>query len=229
MPKLNAMVGFFLIFTTWVSGAYAQRPLRVGFVTKESQKFYEEVVKPYWTQLNDKGPLELVSFSSYRADGAIDQEQLAQSIRQAPADIKTIYVHWNEKFSDEHRNWVEALKERTQQGVRVAFFAGLARPGSGTVPLSQTIASQVPKALILGELVERERLPAHHYYGPELFSAFKAESARVAGLAPLGFVSRWARQKPDQSLDDSISELRRKKTKSLRMWPTAEDFFGRDR
>jgi hypothetical protein len=229
MSKLNALLGLVLIMTFIGARAESMRALRVGFITKESQKFYDDVVKPYWTHLNETGPLELISLSTYRSDGSIDLEKLAKNIRQAPPEMKTIYVHWNEKYAREHQAWVEALREKTQKGVRVAFFAGLASPGVRSVPLSQTIASQVPKSLILGELLERERLPAHHFYGPELFSAFKSESVGMAGLAPLGFVRRWAQQKPDQSLEDSLSELRRKKMKSLRMWPTTEDFFGRGR
>jgi hypothetical protein len=200
----------------------------VGFISRESQNFYETVVKPYWQQLGAGNTVELVSLSPLNSKGEIDLEQLTRNIQNAPSSIGTIYVHWNEKYDPIHKNWLAALRKKTAEGTRVAFFAGMSTPGVRSIPLNQTLAFQVPKALILGELVEKERLSPLHFYGPELFSAFQSKIVSpIPGLAPLNFVSRWAQQSPHADLDNSLYELRKKKLKSLRMWPTTEDFFGR--
>jgi hypothetical protein len=227
MAKLGLILSGLFFGVLGLARAEATTTIRVGFVTKESQKFYDEIVKPYWNQLSDGRELELVSLTPYNGKGELNFDELAKNLERAPADIKTIYLHWNEPVSARHESVVQALRKKTEEGVKVAFFAGLAYPGGRTVPLGQTVAGQIPKALILGELIERERLPAQHFYGPELFSAFRAENSLVAGLAPLQFVSRWSRQASGKTLDESLLELRRRKMKSKSLWPSVEELLSR--
>ena len=231
MTKIASFITSVLLIFSFVSQAQAADTVVVGFITNESQDFYERVVKPYWHQISNgstNASVELISLTPYNSKGEIDLDQLAVAIQNAPTSMRSIYVHWNEKYEPTHDKWLAALRKKTDSGTRVAFFAGMAKPGLRTVPLSKTLASQVPKALILGELVERERLSPSHFYGPELFSAFQVNAmAGATGLAPLNFVSRWAMQNPSTDLDRSLYELRKKKMKSLRLWPTTEDFFGR--
>ncbi len=204
----------------------AEEPLLIGFISNESQGFYENVVKPYWNQINQVSSVNLVSLTPFNDKGEVDLKQLALNIENAPASMRTIYVHWNEKYDPRHEIWLEALRRKVDGGTRVAFFAGMAKPGTITFSLSETLAAHVPKALILGELVGNERLSPQHFYGPELFSAFKTDAV-AAGLTPLHFVDLWTIKSQNQDLDDSLSELRRKKRKARRMWPTVEYFFGR--
>ncbi|MFN8790873.1 MAG: hypothetical protein ACK5Y2_05385 [Bdellovibrionales bacterium] len=206
------------------------RPLQIGFITKEKSNYFDEQVRPYWNQLqaeSGRSKLELIPLSATDEKGRLQLADLAERIRQAPTNMKTFYVHWNQKYDDSHQVWLSALQEKIQAGARVAFFAGLADEKGRQLPLRQTFAAQVPKALILGELVDRERLPAQHFYGPELFSAFKDPATSGQGLSPLTFVSRWAEYKPNTDLDTTLADLRKKKAKSRRMWPTPEEFFGR--
>jgi hypothetical protein len=230
MTKVTSIITSVLYACLFTLSAQAKATdtVVVGFISRESQDFYERVVKPYWQQLNGGSPIELISLTPFNAKGEIDLDELAVRIQNAPESMRSIYVHWNEKYDPVHDKWLEALRKKTQSGTRVAFFAGMAKPGFKTIPLSQTLASQVPKALVLGELLEKERLPPLHFYGPELFSAFQINAVVGAiGLAPLNFVNRWARQNPSKDLDESLYELRKKKMKSLRIWPTTDDFFGR--
>lgn len=223
-PLLTSLI---LLFSL-VGQAKSGDAVVVGFISNESQDFYERVVKPYWQQISNGSSVELISLTAFKSNGEIDLDKLAVAIENAPSSMRSIYVHWNEKYDAIHDKWLAALRKRTEMGTRVAFFAGMAKPGLKTVPLSKTLASQVPKALILGELVEKERLPPLHFYGPELFSAFQVNAmAGATGLAPLNFVSRWALQSPTTNLDQSLYELRKKKMKSLRLWPTTDDFFSR--
>lgn len=232
MTKILSFLCVSIFIVTAVAEAKSNEkptdPIIIGFISRESQDFYDKIVKPYWHQLSAGNSIELVSLTPYNSKGEIDLDQLALSIQNAPTSMRTIYVHWNEKYDPIHDNWLAALRVKTQTGTRVAFFAGMAKPGARTIPLSQTLASQVPKALVLGELLERERLPPLHFYGPELFSAFQINaSVGAIGLAPLNFVGRWAQQPQSKDLDESLYDLRKKKMKSLRIWPTTDDFFGR--
>lgn len=205
-------------------------PLQIGFITKEKVNFFDEHVRPYWNRLqaeSGRSKLELIPLAATDEKGRLQLAELADRIRQAPANMKTFYVHWNQKYDDSHQVWLSALQEKIRSGARVAFFAGMADEKGRQLPLRQTFAAQVPKALILGELLDRERLPAQHFYGPELFSAFRDPASSGQGLSPLMFVSRWAEYKPGSDLDTTLAELRKKKAKSQRMWPTPEDFFGR--
>jgi hypothetical protein len=225
MSKVISFVASLFIFSS-IAQAKTSETLTVGFISRESQDFYEKVVRPYWAQMNVGHSIELVSLTPFNSKGEIDLEQLAQNIQNAPESMKTIYVHWNEKYDPAHNGWLTALRKKTEGGTRVAFFAGMAKPGTPTIPLSQTIAAQVPKALILGELMEKERLSPQHFYGPELFSAFQVDSVLgTVGLAPLRFVDRWTMQSATKDLDQSLYELRKKKMKSRRIWPTAEDLI----
>ena len=228
MTKIATFIASIVLLISFVTQAQAGETVVVGFISHESQDFYERVVKPYWHQISNGSSVELISLTPFNSKGEVDFEQLAVAIQNAPASMRSIYVHWNEKYEPMHDKWLAALRKKTDLGTRVAFFAGMAKPGLRTVPLSKTLASQVPKALILGELVERERLSPQHFYGPELFSAFQISAmAGATGLAPLNFVSRWAAQNPTTNLDQSLYDLRKKKMKSLRLWPTTDDFFGR--
>ena len=227
MSIINAVL--FFVFFTGISLAKTPDTIVVGFISRENQDFYEKVVTPYWEQLRAGSNIELVSLTTpANYKGEINLDRLAKNIQNAPSNMKSIYVHWNEKFDPIHANWLEALRKKTESGVKVAFFAGMAKPGLRTLSLNKTLVSQVPKALVLGELMDRERLSPQHFYGPELFTALKFDSMVGAnGLAPLNFVSRWAIQSPLISLDESIFELRRKRMKSVSIWPTTNDFFGR--
>jgi hypothetical protein len=228
MSKLSSFFTTLVLLFSLVSQAKSSDTVVVGFISRESQDFYDRIVKPYWHQLSNGSTVELISLTPFNSRGEIDLDQLALAIQNAPPSMRSIYVHWNEKYLPIHDNWLAALRKKTDSGTRVAFFAGMAKPGLRTVPLSQTLASQVPRALILGELLERERLSPLHFYGPELFSAFQVNAmVGATGLAPLNFVSRWALQNPATDLDQSLYDLRKKKMKSLRIWPTTEDFFGR--
>jgi hypothetical protein len=230
MSKISSILTSIVLLFSLVSQAKNSDTILVGFISNESQDFYEKIVKPYWHQISNGSDVELISLTAFNSKGDIDLDQLALAIENAPTSMRSIYVHWNEKYLPVHDKWLAALRKKTNSGTRVAFFAGMAKPGLRTIPLSQTLASQVPKALILGELLERERLSPSHFYGPELFSAFQVNAmAGVSGLAPLSFVNRWAMQNPTTDLDQSLYELRKKKMKSLRIWPTTEDFFGRSR
>ena len=228
MSKVESFI-FSMLFLSYLSSfAKTNDTVMVGFISRESQDFYEKVVKPYWGQLSAGSHVELVSLTPFNSKGEIDLQQLALNSQNAPVSMRTIYVHWNEKYEPWYDGWLAALKKKTDAGIRVAFFAGMAKPGSRTIPLSQTLAAQVPKALILGELLEKERLSPQHFYGPELFSAFQVDSVvGNLGLAPLRFVGKWAMQSNAKDLDQSLYELRKKKMKSLRIWPTPEDLLGR--
>ena len=196
MSKISIVYCLLVMALTLAVQGKANSAVMVGFVSPESRHFFEKTVKPYWQKLEAGSAVELVSLTPFNSKGEIDLNLLASRIENAPKTMKSIYIHWNEKYDPQHRNWLAALRKKTQEGVKVAFFAGMSKPGSKTIPLRRTLASQVPKALVLGELLDRERLPALHYYGPELFSAFHNKSQkRVTGLAPLNFVSRWALQK----------------------------------
>lgn len=229
--KLNLMVIMMMALPNVSWGSVEQnKTTQIGFISKEDKAFFEEKVKPYWNQMIPESAsekIEIVLLTTYDSKGSVQTEKLAERIRKAPSNMKTFYVHWNERYSAQHEEWIKALNEQTKKGARVAFFAGLAQSGGRSIPLRQTLAAQVPNALILGELLDRERLPAQHYYGPELFSAFQDPASKGQGLSPLQFVSRWSSYKPQSDLNESLEELRRKKQKSTRMWPTADDFFGR--
>ncbi len=226
MSKIKAIL--LLVFSASISLANSPETILVGFISRENQDFYEKVVSPYWGQLSAGSNIQLVPLAIVNSKGEINLDRLTKNIQNAPKNMKSIYVHWNEKFDPVHVSWLAELRKKTEVGVKVAFFAGMAKPGLRTLALNKTLVSQVPKALVIGELMDRERLPPQHFYGPELFTALKFDATVGAtGLAPLNFVSRWVIQSPLISLDESIYQLRKKKMKSASIWPTTNDFFGR--
>ncbi len=228
MTKISILLCFILSASTLQAEMRPRETILVGFVSPQSKDFFERTVIPYWRKLDAGTTVQLISLTPFNSKGEVDLDLLAFKIRNAPPAMKSIYIHWNEKYEPVHRNWLAELHKKTLSGTRVAFFAGLSKPGSKTIPLRKTLASQVPKALVLGELLERERLPPLHFYGPELFSAFnRQKQVKATGLAPLNFVSRWALQTNGKDLDQSLDELKIKKMKSLRIWPTTDELLGR--
>ncbi len=165
------------------------------------------------------------NYSSYDAQGNfIMDEAFAHQLELSSQEATVIFVNFNEKVSQANQVLVEAFKKAQAAGRLVVFAAGQPAENKNSAPLSQTIAGQVPKALIIGELGERDRLLGASYFGPEMLTALRPPKDQIGrGVAPAIFAGRLT--KFFRKKTDWVKYLFERKLANKKIWLDLSDCF----
>lgn len=207
-----------------------EKTTMVGYFTAESQDTFEKKIKPFFDA--NKSPCktcELVNLTPYDEKGNYSEKDLVDRIKKAPPEITLFFISWNRKYTDQNKDLVDALTEKTEAGKMVISPTGYPPEKEPSMPLSRTVMGQAKDIIILGELTDRDRLhPPQSYFGPEMLTAIRPPKEYIGqGMGPLYFVSRlagaWSRHTPVEWLQ----HFKTKKMKSRKIWLEVDDLLSR--
>lgn len=202
--------------------------LKVAYFQKDRKDKFDTKIKAIFDQNKTCRSCDLIDRTPYNAKGEFDPDRLMNELEKIDKNFQIIFFDWNERFSEKNRSWTELIIQKQNQGILVMFSAGYPQPKEPALSLNKTIAGQIPEALIIGEMTDRERLLPMLFYGPEMLTAVKPPKEYMGqGFGPVFFVSRWISQWNRRKPNEWVSFLKVKKTKSKKLWLDLEDFFPR--
>lgn len=199
----------------------------VGHFTKQPAAAFESTIKPLFEEFS-KGcaSCEIRNLTPYDAKGEYDPGKLNESIKGVPEDVSFVFFDWNERSSERNKAVADALNAKSAAGTVIVAAAGVPPNNEGSCPLDHTLMGQVDKALIIGEMQERERLLPLCYFGPEMLTAITPPRAYLGqGHAPLLFAAKLASNWERRSARDWPSYLKARKGKNKKLWTELGDFF----
>ncbi|MEK6773444.1 MAG: hypothetical protein AABY64_05860 [Bdellovibrionota bacterium] len=206
----------------------SQPSVQVAYFHKLKKEKFTNQIKSYFDQNKSCKSCELIDRTPYKESGDVDESKLANEISTLGPEFQIIFINWNEKASESNQQLIEALAKKSVQGALILFTAGAPLNDEPTIALNKTIAGQIPEAVIVGEMTERERLLPNLFYGPEMLTAIKlSKEFSGQGLAPVYFVSKWVSQWFKRKPTEWVSFMKLKKNKVRKLWLGIEDFFPR--
>lgn len=186
------------------------------FETTVDVLFKNQVGACKWCDIRNRSP--------YDVSGNFDRSKLADQIKLAGQDSTLVYLSWNERFGTDNQEVADAIKAMVQKGVIVVGDAGLSKSNEPTHSLSKTVLGQIPDVLIVGELVEKERLLTDSYFGPEMLTALRTPKEYWGqNLAGAYFASRLVENINKRSSSDWLAHFKSAKARSRKLWPSVED------
>ena len=202
--------------------------VQVAYFHKSKNQDFAKHIKPVFDQNKTCKTCELVDRTPYKESGEVDEAKIISEIANLSSDYQIIFLNWNEKNSEATQKLTDELVKKSIGGTLIFFTAGTPLEKEPTISLSKTIAGQIPEAIIVGEMTERERLLPNLFYGPEMLSAIKPpKDISGQGLAPVFFLSKWVSQWSKRKPNEWVSYLKLKKNKVRKIWLGVEDFFPR--
>lgn len=216
------------VFLFSINPVFAANKVVVAYFGRQSAEEFEKVIKPSFHEFASScKSCEIVDMTPYDGEKKVDDKSLTEKVRQLSDDINIVFFHWNDRDSKRYKDLIDELNNVTDKGKILIAFSGAPSDNDKTCPLNKTIFAQVPQAVIVGELQERDRLwPRDCYFGPEILTAVRPPKSLMGkGLAPLMFSARLATQWSRRSSSEWIAYLKTKKNKSKRLWPELEEFF----
>ena len=224
-------VSFFILFNLTLSRAENTAPLKVilGVVADVPQDQFETKFQNFFKeQWSGCSSCELKNLTPYDAKGLLDRAALPRSIDSAQGQIQILFVSWNEAFAPEAELLLASLKKLTATGVLLIGPAGEPQANKPSQALSRTLIGEVPDALIIGDLNEREGLLSRSFYGPEMLTALRtSKDLPNAPSAAAAFSARLTRDWGKKTNEQWVSHFRTKKSVSRRIWPGLDEFFVR--
>lgn len=196
------------------------REVSIAFVSPMAESEFNTQVKPFFERSKSCTLCSLVFVQK-------PKEEIWQSLLELPKKFSVIYVPYNEALKESDRNLPEKIQKVLRENSSLLVgFAGLPLESQNSGPLKRTFLGQIPQALIVGELTERERLLPRMYYGPEMITAIKPKDpSSFPGASGLVFVSQLARNLHLRSSEEWPEYLRNRRAKNKKLWPEIADFF----
>lgn len=207
-----------------VSEAAASKVV-VGYFTKQPSASFEATKGLFEEFSKGCASCEIRNLTPYEK-GEYDPSRLQESIKALPEDVSFVFFDWNERSGAGNKDIAEALNKKAADGLVVIAAAGIPPQHESSCPLEHTLMGQVDKALIIGELTERERLLPQCYFGPEMLTAVTPPKAYLGqGHGPLIFVAKLASNWHRRSARDWPAYLKARKGKNKKLWTELGDFF----
>ena len=165
------------------------------------------------------------NYSPYDAQGNfISDESSKGSLELLAQEAHVIFLNHNERVNAANKVLIEIMKKAQTAGHVIVIAAGQPGEHESSAPLSQTVAGQIPNALIIGELGERDRLLGASYFGPEMLTALRPPKEQIGqGVAPAIFAGRLTKAFHRKS--DWVKYLTEKKLVNKKIWLEINDCF----
>jgi len=160
----------------------------------------------------------------YSEKGLIQAESLVSTLESNASKFQVLFFDFNEKIENQNQSLLELLQKLSEQNIVLVAAAGQPRQNEPSSMLAKTIFGQVKKAVIIGEIGEKDRLIGQSYYGPEMLTALRPPKEFIGqGYSPILFSARLT--KNFHKRDNWPSFLNEKKLKSKKIWLDLNDLF----
>ncbi|UYL10762.1 hypothetical protein B9G69_011500 [Bdellovibrio sp. SKB1291214] len=199
---------------------------RVVYFGLQNQADFELKVKPVFDSTASCKNCEIINYTPYTADGAVDEAAMEERIGSLPADTSFVFFDFNLKSNDQNKALLEALNKRADSGMIFVGSAGVPKSNEASGPLTRTILGQVHNAVIIGELGDRDRLVPSAFYGPEMLTAIRPPKDKIGqGYSPLIFAANLAEKWNKRSPQEWTDYFKSKKQKNRKIWMDLNDLF----
>lgn len=206
----------------------APSPVRIAFIGTVTEEQFESKVKPFFKEVAQCQNCELNNLTPMNDKKEVLADQVWQKIIDLGEEYPIVYLHFNEPINEKNKKYIDDINKKLNGHFILIGTAGQPKDREPTVSLNKTVLGQIPQALILGELTERERLLPKQFYGPEMLTALKPPREYLEqGLSPLIFVGSLGKNLSLHKIEDWPEYLKHKRTKGKKLWPELEDFIPR--
>ena len=201
----------------------------LGIVSEGSRDQFDTQFQSFFKEQWASCPqCELKNLTPYDAKGLLDRSALPKALEAAQGQIQLLFLSWNEAFTPNSEAILTSLKKLTASGILLIGPAGEPQVNKPSQALSRTLVGEVPDALIIGDLNERESLLSRSFYGPEMLTALKtSKDLPGAPSAAAAFSARLTREWIRKTNEQWVSHFRSRKSASRRIWPGLDEFFVR--
>jgi hypothetical protein len=215
----------FSVFAVAVAAVPTNKTTVVYFGQAKADEF-ESKIKPLFDEKARCKNCELVNYTPYTKEGALDVAALQERIDSLPSNTSFVFFDFNLKVHEATKPLIETLNKRTDLGLIVVGSAGVPKENEASGPLSKTVLGQVRGALIIGELGDRDRLVPNGFYGPEMLTALRPPKDMIGqGYSPLIFAANLADRWDKRSSQEWNEFFRTKKMKTRKIWLDLGDLF----
>lgn len=162
----------------------------------------------------------------YQENGEVDWLKTRVELEKIPTKRSVLLLTWNEKINFENQKLVQVLKSLAEKGLIILGPSDVPKANLPSSALSRTVLGQIPNALIVAELNEKESLIERSFYGPEILTALRPSKESLAeGLSAAGFAARLMRDFDKRPNQDWVDFLKSRKLQSKRIWPNLDEMF----
>ena len=222
----GSLLGALCCVGAWAHASVPSGKTRVVYFGLQTQADFELKVKPVFDSASGCKSCELVNFTPYTKEGAVDEQALNERIEGLPADTSFVFFDFNMKSSEANKDLLEALNKRADSGLLVVGSAGVPKANESSGPLVRTILGQVHNAIIIGELGDRDRLIPSGFYGPEMLTAIRPPKDKIGqGYSPLLFAANLADHWSKRTGAEWAEYFKGKKAKNRKIWMDMNDMF----
>lgn len=227
--KKHLNVGLFIFGIFSLSHAGATEKAKLYVVTNVSPETFEKKQKALLKEAAiDVNTVLLFAPRQDMAASKVNPLEVLAALKTLPAETAVLYFDFNFKMQDSWKEVLNHCNQLDEKKVLIVASAGLAGATEVSVLLNRTFSGQIKKAILIGELTERERLLPASFFGPELLTAVKPPREWIGqGYAPIMFAGRMAMQVQRKKQDDWLGYLNSRKSKTKKLWAELEDFFPR--
>ncbi|WP_295900015.1 hypothetical protein [uncultured Bdellovibrio sp.] len=227
----KAVAGAVLILAscgaTWAQAALPPTKTTVIYFGQQKAEDFELKVKPVFEEkVRPCKSCEIVNFTPYTKEGAVDLEALHERVESLPVGTSFVFFDFNMKVNEANKDLIETLNKKADSGLMIVGTAGIPKTSEASGPLSRTVLGQIHGAIIIGELGERDRLMPTGFYGPEMLTALRPPKDMLGqGYSPLIFAAALAENWQKRSSSEWVEYLKNKKMKSRKIWLELGDMF----
>ncbi len=223
---LNVGIIFFSLFSV-AEAALPSDKTTVAYIGPVSDGDFQAKVKPLFLErARSCRVCEITNWTPYTATGEVDKEALIEKIKTLPPQTNIVFFDFNMKVTDLNRSLIDVLNKKAEEGLIIVGTAGVPPATESSGPLSRTILGQVNKAIIIGELAEKDRLMPSGFYGPEMLTAVRPPRDLMGqGLGALIFAAALTEARSKNVSKDWVGYLREKKQKTRKIWLEMNDVF----
>ncbi len=216
------------------SGAIAAATsAKVAFFGYRGAQHFQTQIQPLFSAHAKCADCSVHDFSAFD-DKSFAEQSTAQREINLLAKMKEVGNEHDIVFFDFNLRNSEGLKPHRdllaawhKKGKILIANAGVAGENEPTLPLSRTFLGNLKGVVLLGELMERDRLLTGSFYGPEMLTALRPNKDQLRqGVMPWIFVSTLSGVAKKRSNDDWISHFESKKRGTRKLWLDLSDLLS---
>lgn len=164
-------------------------------------------------------------FPIFNSEGLFQQDLFIKHLKQLDPKTALVHISWNTEVTSQHKPLIQALNHISQLKIPLVAASGAALEFP-TRSLRETVMGQVQRAILVGELDHKGKLPLLGYYGPEVLIATQAPAGTSGSSFSSTLVSAQILNEICMNKKrDWYHDFKKTKQQSQQVWPELKDYF----
>jgi hypothetical protein len=199
---------------------------KVAIIEAVSKADFESKFEPIWKrQFEGCSKCGYQNFTPYNESGDFNPKNLEAALI-ASKGYAVVYLGWNQASNKSTAGLESKIQELLDSGSLVIARTGVAGSDSQVLPLSKTIMTKIADVVIVGDLVEKERLYPRTFFGPEMMTAVQApKNEEIKNIGALLFTAKLVQKYKNKDTTQWLAHFKSIKVKSRKLWPSLNDVF----